>query len=40
LELPSKAIFPYCSLIFSFKCNCLSIGIDLLRKLIKLVRVK
>jgi hypothetical protein len=38
LELPSIAIFPYCALILSFKFNGLSIGIDLLRKLFKLVR--
>lgn len=38
LELPSKAIFPYCSLIFSFKCDDLSIDIGLLEKLFKLVR--
>src|SRR4029078_7457472 len=37
---PLKAIFPYCSLIFSFNCNCLSIGIGLQKKLFKLVRVK
>ncbi len=40
LEFPSSAIFPYCSLIFSFKCNCLFIGIGLQKKLFKLVRVK
>ena len=38
LELPSIAIFPYCSLIFYFKRNSLSIGINLLRKLFKIVR--
>src|SRR6478735_709284 len=27
LELPSSAILPYCSLIFSFNCNCLSTDI-------------
>lgn len=36
-ELPSSAIFPYCSLIFSFKRDCLLIDIGLPKKLFNLV---
>jgi hypothetical protein len=38
LEFPSMAIFPYCSLIFSFKCIYLSTDTSLLEKVFKLVR--